>query len=271
MSREITSSLHNTKRQRGKQKDMTWNERNGEKKENGGKPGKKTVKRQKRGKELHIVTNLRLGYMSRRRELQERRGLEMVLSVCHPLFPATTSSVPTVYQSSDSVSSFCSVPSLRDGEHKLKQEDAEENRCFRLELDIQERCEEKSLSDSEIKMESMKRGEHGKVSQIKIRKTLPKPPTNLTPMGLPKPVRLKKKEFSLEEIYTNKNFHEPPAGRLETIFEVPMSGRDGSVSVTGQRRIKRFVEFPEKIEAILCSKLEQLDTWIALEENGLSV
>ncbi|XP_064178100.1 uncharacterized protein LOC135247988 [Anguilla rostrata] len=238
-------------------------------------------------------------------------------SVCHPLFPANTSSVPTVHQTSASVSSFCSVPSLRIDEHKLKQDDAEQNSCFRLELDVQERCEEKSLSDSEIKMESMKQRERGKVSQIKIRKSLPKPPTNLTPMGLPKPVRLKKKEFSLEEIYTNKNFHEPPDGRLETIFEVPISGRDGSVSVASQRRIKRFVEFPEAgmprkprrpvirsgvsrkavessnlartrrggydrtkeggiltlqdIEAILCSKLEQLDTWIALDEDGLSV
>ncbi|XP_061088346.1 proline-rich protein 14-like [Conger conger] len=166
-------------------------------------------------------------------------------------------------------------------------------------------------------MESMKQRELGKVSQIKIRRTPPKPANNLTPMGLPKPVRLKKKEFSLEEIYTNKNFHEPPDGRLETIFEVPISGRDGSVSVASLRRIKRFVEFPEvgmprkprkpvirsgvsrkavessnlarsrrggsdrtkesciltlqEIEGILCSKLEQLDTWIALDEDVLSV
>ncbi|KAJ8284311.1 hypothetical protein COCON_G00031610 [Conger conger] len=181
---------------------------------------------------------------------------------CHPLFPATTSSVASVHQSSASVFSFCSAPSLRDDEQKLEPEYAEENSCFGLELDAQERREEKSLSDSEIKMESMKQRELGKVSQIKIRRTPPKPANNLTPMGLPKPVRLKKKEFSLEEIYTNKNFHEPPDGRLETIFEVPISGRDGSVSVASLRRIKRFVEFPE---------LEQLDTWIALDEDVLSV
>lgn len=102
------------------------------------------------------------------------------------------------------------------------------------------------------------------MSSIRIRKTLPKPQNNLTPMGLPKPiryvntshqhrccflctygtsetlnasftvwyrdkhvtvcnkrpgtsvehclsfVRLKKKEFSLEEIYTNQNFSKPP-------------------------------------------------------------
>ncbi|KPP62077.1 hypothetical protein Z043_119765, partial [Scleropages formosus] len=93
--------------------------------------------------------------------------------------------------------------------------------------------------------ESTKQGEHGKVSCIRIRKTPPKPLTNLTPMGLPRPVRLKKKEFSLEEIYTNKNFRKPPEGRLETIFEVPVSGRDGSLSLISQRRFKRLVEFPE--------------------------
>lgn len=34
-----------------------------------------------------------------------------------------------------------------------------------------------------------KREERGKVSSIRIRKTLPKPQNNLTPMGLPKAVR----------------------------------------------------------------------------------
>lgn len=33
--------------------------------------------------------------------------------------------------------------------------------------------------------------------------------------------------------------------RLETIFEVPLSRRDGSESLIGPRRVKRFVEFPE--------------------------
>ncbi|KAJ8245908.1 hypothetical protein GJAV_G00261580 [Gymnothorax javanicus] len=232
-----------------------------------------------------------------------------------PLFFATPSCVPTVHQTSASDHSSYSAPALRDEEHQAKQENAEENGCFTLEMDIQETCEEK-LPDSEMKMETMKPTECMKVSQIKIRKKLPKPPTNLTPMGLPKPVRLKKKEFSLEEIYTNKNFLEPPNGRLETIFEVPVSSRDGSVSVAGQRKMKRFIEFPEvgmprrlrrpvvrsgvsrkavgssalartrrgendrnkescsvtvqDIETILCSKLEQLDTWIAFDEDGLS-
>lgn len=73
------------------------------------------------------------------------------------------------------------------------------------------------------------------MSSIRIRRALPKPQNNLTPMGLPKAVRwvrnalwddgmwdvmtffcffggdrLKKKQFSLEEIYTNKNFSKPP-------------------------------------------------------------
>ncbi|CAK6961127.1 uncharacterized protein LOC128378907 [Scomber scombrus] len=104
--------------------------------------------------------------------------------------------------------------------------------------------EEKALSDSEIKV-VQKHEERGKVSSIRIRKTLPKPQNNLTPMGLPKPIRLKKKEFSLEEIYTNKNFSKPPESRLETIFEVPLSRRNGSESWFSQRRIKRFLEFLE--------------------------
>ncbi|KAG7492209.1 hypothetical protein MATL_G00011930 [Megalops atlanticus] len=236
-----------------------------------------------------------------------------------PLFPATTSTVLPKCESTASSSFFCSAPSPRDGQSKLKQEDAVEKNCFSLELDTSERYEEKSWSDSEIKMENAKQGEHGKVSRIKIRKTVPKPPTNLTPMGLPKPVRLKKKEFSLEEIYTNKNFRQPPEGRLETIFEVPITCRDGSLSLNGQRKIKRLVEFPEvgvprkprrplvgtgsgasrkvgessglartrrgpsdkakedpsvtlqDIESLLCSKLDQLGTWIALDEKDPSV
>lgn len=104
--------------------------------------------------------------------------------------------------------------------------------------------EEKALSDSEIKTDN-KQVERRKVSSIRIRKTLPKPQYNLTPMGLPKAVRIKKKVFSVEEIYTNKNFSKPPEGRLETIFEVPLSRRDGSQSLMGSKRAKRFVKFPE--------------------------
>ncbi|XP_036400768.1 uncharacterized protein LOC118788791 [Megalops cyprinoides] len=240
-------------------------------------------------------------------------------SAWFPLFPATTSTVLPKCESTASSSFFCSAPSPRDGQSKLKQEDAVEKNCFSLELETSERYEEKSWSDSEIKVESAKQGEHGKVSRIKIRKTVPKPPNNLTPMGLPKPVRLKKKEFSLEEIYTNKNFRQPPEGRLETIFEVPVSCRDGSLSLIGQRKVKRLVEFPEvgvprkprrplvgtgsgvsrkvgessglartrrggsdkakedrsvtlqDIESLLCSKLDQLGNWIALDEKDPSV
>lgn len=91
------------------------------------------------------------------------------------------------------------------------------------------------------------------MSSIRIRKEIPKPQNNLTPMGLPKVIRcvciglmhgliylfsfvlaeanvclhlphhskdaflfvfyrIKKKDFSLEEIYTNKNFSKPPDG-----------------------------------------------------------
>lgn len=84
-----------------------------------------------------------------------------------------------------------------------------------------------------------------KVSQIRIRKTVPKPDPNLTPMGLPKPKRLKKKEFSLEEIYTNKNYKSPPPARgLETIFEEPKDKNGHLISVSQQKR-KRILEFQD--------------------------
>ncbi|XP_039976942.1 uncharacterized protein prr14 isoform X2 [Xiphias gladius] len=165
--------------------------------------------------------------------------------------------------------------------------------------------EEKALSDSEIKV-VQKHEERGKVSSIRIRKTLPKPQNNLTPMGLPKPIRLKKKEFSLEEIYTNKNFNKPPESRLETIFEVPLNRRNGSESWFGQRRVKRYLEFlevgearkPKKplvgvgkagisssrtrrggfskdepslsvqdVDSLLCAKLDQLNLWLIHDQK----
>ncbi|XP_011602571.2 uncharacterized protein prr14 [Takifugu rubripes] len=168
--------------------------------------------------------------------------------------------------------------------------------------------EEKALSDSEVKV-MHKNEERGKVSSIRIRKTLPKPPNNLTPMGLPKTVRVKKKDFSLEEIYTNKNFKKPPESRLETIFEVPTSRRNGSVSSFGQKRMKRFLEFSEvgqvrkpkkplagvakagastsrtrrggpkdaaalsaqDVDLLLCTKLDQLNLWLIHDQSDESM
>ncbi|XP_051529793.1 uncharacterized protein LOC127426790 isoform X2 [Myxocyprinus asiaticus] len=84
-----------------------------------------------------------------------------------------------------------------------------------------------------------------KVSQIRIRKTVPKPDNNLTPMGLPKPKRLKKKEFSLEEIYTNKNYKSPTPNRsLETIFEEPKE-KNGALVCIGHQKRKRVLDFPD--------------------------
>ncbi|XP_055008724.1 proline-rich protein 14 [Boleophthalmus pectinirostris] len=112
-------------------------------------------------------------------------------------------------------------------------------------------------------------------------------------------LRVKKKEFSLEEIYTNKNFSKPPESRLETIFEAPLSRKNGAEAWCGQKRVKRFLEFPELGESrrpkkplvgaakanaaisrkrrgnreepalasdpdsLLCAKLEQLAAWLA--------
>ncbi|KAM6166731.1 protein PRR14L [Erethizon dorsatum] len=136
-----------------------------------------------------------------------------------------------------------------------------------------------------------------KVSQIRIRKTIPKPDPNLTPMGLPRPKRLKKKEFSLEEIYTNKNYKSPPANRcLETIFEEPKERNGTLISVSQQKR-KRVLEFQDftvprkrrargkvklggsftraqkaalqsrELDALLIQKLMELETFFAKEEE----
>ncbi|XP_025893315.1 protein PRR14L isoform X2 [Nothoprocta perdicaria] len=102
----------------------------------------------------------------------------------------------------------------------------------------------RSQDDTDLKkIEPEKRPK--KVSQIRIRKTVPKPDHNLTPMGLPRPKRLKKKEFSLEEIYTNKNYKSPPPTRsLETIFEEPKVKNGVLISVSQQKR-KRILEFQD--------------------------
>ncbi|XP_036077338.1 protein PRR14L isoform X2 [Rousettus aegyptiacus] len=136
-----------------------------------------------------------------------------------------------------------------------------------------------------------------KVSQIRIRKTIPKPDPNLTPMGLPRPKRLKKKEFSLEEIYTNKNYKSPPANRcLETIFEEPKERNGMLISISQQKR-KRVLEFQDftvprkrrargkvkvagsftraqkaalqsrELDALLIQKLMELETFFAKEEE----
>lgn len=136
-----------------------------------------------------------------------------------------------------------------------------------------------------------------KVSQIRIRKTIPKPDPNLTPMGLPRPKRLKKKEFSLEEIYTNKNYMSPPANRcLETIFEEPKERNGTLISISQQKR-KRILEFQDftvprkrrarakvkvtgsftraqkaalqsrELDALLIQKLMELETFFAKEEE----
>lgn len=83
----------------------------------------------------------------------------------------------------------------------------------------------------------------GKVSRFRIRRTPVRLQPNLTPMGLPRPIRLNKKEFTLEEIYTNKNYQSPTARRtFETIFEEPQE-RNGTLIFTSSRKLRRAVEF----------------------------
>ncbi|XP_048412092.1 uncharacterized protein wu:fi75a02 isoform X2 [Stegostoma tigrinum] len=119
------------------------------------------------------------------------------------------------------------VPSITCVETQLRSEQKEEHVPY-----------DKSVSKS--------KGSLRKVSQIRIRKSVPKQDTNLTPMGLPKPKRLKKKEFSLEEIYTNQNYKSPSAHSkyLETIFEEPVL-KKGSFICTSLQKRKRLLEFQD--------------------------
>nr|XP_046270953.1 microtubule-associated protein futsch isoform X2 [Scatophagus argus]XP_046270954.1 microtubule-associated protein futsch isoform X2 [Scatophagus argus] len=214
----------------------------------------------------------------------------------------TDSSSATMDSSSIGVPLECEIERRQQSE---EEDDGENTSSSSQEFEDVGLREEKALSDSEIKV-VQKHEERGKVSSIRIRKTLPKPQNNLTPMGLPKPIRLKKKEFSLEEIYTNKNFSKPPESRLETIFEVPLNRRNGSESWFGQRRLKRFLEFlevgearkPKKplvgvgkagispsrtrrggfpkdepslsaqdVDSLLCAKLDQLNLWLMHDQK----
>ncbi|XP_029945521.1 uncharacterized protein prr14 isoform X2 [Salarias fasciatus] len=127
----------------------------------------------------------------------------------HPAFiPRAESPGAPMDSSSSGTSLECELEGRRQSEEE-DDDDGEDTSSSSQEFEDVALREEKALSDSEIKV-VRKLEEPGKVSSIRIRKTLPKPQNNLTPMGLPKPVRLKKKQFSLEEIYTNKNFSKPP-------------------------------------------------------------
>ncbi|XP_037363127.1 proline-rich protein 14 isoform X2 [Talpa occidentalis] len=150
--------------------------------------------------------------------------------------------------------------------------------------------EDRALSDPGMKT-------MGKVSRFRIRRTPARPQLNLTPMGLPRPIRLNKKEFSLEEIYTNKNYQSPTTRRtFETIFEEPRE-RNGTLIFTSSRKLRRAVEFrdsslprsrrptrgaraaagrtltPSKapspdVEPLLQRRLEELDALLLEEEEG---
>ncbi|XP_037264501.1 protein PRR14L isoform X1 [Falco rusticolus] len=159
-------------------------------------------------------------------EALQTAGHEICLEASFPLPLPKSCSLPE---------SLPSPPRLSASElqvHALDKADASILACLR------------SQDDTELKKtEPEKRPK--KVSQIRIRKTVPKPDPNLTPMGLPKPKRLKKKDFSLEEIYTNKNYKSPPPSRsLETIFEEPKERNGHLISVSQQKR-KRILEFQD--------------------------
>ncbi|XP_074777235.1 protein PRR14L [Athene noctua] len=159
-------------------------------------------------------------------EALQTAGHEICLETSFPLPLPKSSSLPE---------SLPSPPRLSASElqvHALDEADASVPACLG------------SQDDTELKKTELEKRPK-KVSQIRIRKTVPKPDHNLTPMGLPKPKRLKKKEFSLEEIYTNKNYKSPPPARsLETIFEEPKEKNGRLISVSQQKR-KRILEFQD--------------------------
>ncbi|XP_065502477.1 protein PRR14L isoform X2 [Caloenas nicobarica] len=136
----------------------------------------------------------------------------------------------------------CSLPESSPSPPKLSASELQLHACDEADASVPACL--RSQDDTELKKtEPEKRPK--KVSQIRIRKTVPKPDPNLTPMGLPRPKRLKKKEFSLEEIYTNKNYKSPPAARsLETIFEEPKEKNGCLISISQQKR-KRILEFQD--------------------------
>lgn len=103
-----------------------------------------------------------------------------------------------------------------------------------------------SLPDSVFKTpENLSCSKENKVSNIQIRKRALRQEGNLTPLGLPKRVRLQKEDFSLEEIYTNKNYHTPTEKRkFETIFEEPIM-KGGTLILTSQRPLRRIMVFKD--------------------------
>ncbi|XP_044160839.1 proline-rich protein 14 [Bufo gargarizans] len=111
---------------------------------------------------------------------------------------------------------------------------------------LQDQAPKESLPSSAFKIsENLSSSKENKVSSIRIRKRALRQEGKLTPLGLPKRVRLQKEDFSLEEIYTNKNYHTPTEKRkFETIFEEPIT-KDGALILTSQRPLRRIMIFKD--------------------------
>jgi len=62
-------------------------------------------------------------------------------------------------------------------------------------------------------------------------------------MGLPKAERMEKKNFTVEEIYTNKNYSTPKSKPLRTIYEVPKHLPGGQIKFEDQRTRYRGIHF----------------------------
>nr|XP_002127231.1 uncharacterized protein LOC100181989 isoform X2 [Ciona intestinalis] len=84
----------------------------------------------------------------------------------------------------------------------------------------------------------------GRLLRKRIRKTLPPLKLRQTPLGLPKQPRVTKDEFTIEEIYTNKNYATPGTKSWETIFEEPKQDKDGNMRYVEKKKKRRLVVFP---------------------------
>ncbi|XP_059839220.1 uncharacterized protein LOC132401240 isoform X1 [Hypanus sabinus] len=227
---------------------------------------------------LTEAKSLRL-QLANKRSLLQHLSLSCILEPVFALPDAPTSSAACTVAESTFPSASSPIPSITY-------------------METQQHTEQKEHPASTIKAVSKSKESLRKVSQIRIRKTIPKQDTNLTPMGLPKPKRLKKKEFSLEEIYTNQNYKSPSAHSkyLETIYEEPVL-KKGSFVCTSLQKRKRLLEFQdytlprkrrahagvkvasrtrgrkastreEEIDSLLVQKLTELEADLAGEDEG---
>uniref|UniRef100_H2ZRA4 Tantalus-like domain-containing protein n=1 Tax=Ciona savignyi TaxID=51511 RepID=H2ZRA4_CIOSA len=84
----------------------------------------------------------------------------------------------------------------------------------------------------------------GRLLRKRIRKTLPPLKVRPTPLGLARPLRVKRDNFTVEEIYMNRNYSTPTMKAWETIFEEPKQDKEGKIRYAEKTKKRRAVFFP---------------------------